>query len=92
MQPLWPEVSLDVPIIPPVSTTKSYIAKLKEYCQKLSLSDPDFTVIPTQGGGGCYSTVTIAGELYTGPIRLEEEEAKESAAEEVTQIFNISKL
>ena len=92
MQPLWPEVTLDVPIIPQVSITQSYTAKLQEYCQKLNLSDPNFAVLPTQRGGGFYCTVTIAGESYTGAIRLDEEEAKESAAEEVVQMFNISKL
>jgi len=86
MQPLWPQVSLDVPIIPQVSTKKSCITKLREYCQKWNLSGPDFTVLPTQGGGGFYSTVTIAGESYTGIIRLEEDEAKESAAEEFSYI------
>ena len=92
MQPLWPEVTLDVPIISQVPITKSCIAKLQEYCQKLNLSDPNFAVQPTQRGGGFYCTVTIAGESYTGAIRLDEEEAKECAAEEIVQIFNISKL
>ena len=65
-----------------VSQTNSSASKLQEYCEKFQLSDPDFAVLSTQSGGGFYSTVTIAGESYTGAIRLDEEEAKESAAVE----------
>ena len=48
------------------SATKSQTAKLQQYCKEHELGDPDFAVIPTQGGGGCYCRVTIAGESYNG--------------------------
>ena len=86
MQPLWPKVTLDVPTTP---ITKSCTTELQEYCHKHQLSDPDYTVLPTQRGGGFYCTVTIAGESYTGVIRLDEKEAKESAAAEAVLTLNI---
>ena len=63
-----------------VPQTNSSTSKLQGYCEKFQLNDPDFAVRSTQSGGGFYCTVTIAGESYTGAIRFDEEEAKESAA------------
>ena len=57
-------------------------AKLQEHCQYFELGDPVYKVFSTQSGGGYYCTVTIAGEPHTGAIRLDEEDAKESAAVE----------
>lgn len=84
-QSLWAEVSLDVPILPEETTAISFITELKEYCQKHKLGIPGYKVLPTQRGGGFCCLVTIAGEPYTGAIRLDEEEAKESAAEFAVQ-------
>ena len=70
---------------------KSCTIKLQEYCRKFQLSDPDYTILPTQRGGGFYSKVTVAGKSYTGAIRLDEDEAKESAAVEVAvQLISLS--
>ena len=77
----------DVPIPLQASITKSMIAKLQEYCQEYQLDDPDYTILPTQRGGGFYCAVTIAGESCNGAIRLDEEEAKESAAETFFQLL-----
>jgi len=85
MQPLWPDVSLDVLKVP--QALKSPIVKLQKYCQSSQLGDPVFTVLPTPRGDGFYCTVTVAGESYTGAIRLDEGKAKDSAAERVTQFL-----
>ena len=71
------EVSFNTP---QTLTTKSCATKLQEYCQKHQLGDPVYSTIHTLQNT-FYSTVTIAGESYTGAVRLEKEEAKECAAE-----------
>jgi len=66
---------------------------LQEYCQKFQLDDPDYTILKTQNGDGFYCKVTIANKLYTGAIRLEEVQAKESVAVEfAVQLLCLSKL
>ena len=85
------ESPTDLPMLLQESTTKSQTAKLQEYCEEHELGDPDFAVIPTQGGGGCYCRVTITGESYNGAIRLDKEEAKESASEVFFQLLLLSK-
>jgi len=85
------ESPTNVPMPVQASLTKSSTDKLQEYCQEYELGEPDFAVIPTQGGGGFYSTVTIGGETYTGAIRLDKEEAKKSAAEVFFQLLILSK-
>ena len=75
------ESPIDVAMPLQQSKTQSFVVKLQEHCEEFQLDDPDYVVLPTQRGGGFYCTVTISGEPYTGAIRMDEEEAKESAAE-----------
>ena len=66
-----------------------YTNILQKYCQVHQLSDPDYTVLPTQKGGGFYCTVTVGGRPYTGAIRVDEKEAKESAANFAVQMLTV---
>jgi len=84
-EPSWPQMAITIPI------AKSHTTKLQEYCQRIQLNDPVYTVVPAQNGGGFYSTITIAGKSYTGDLELNEEEARESAATEVAvQLLRLS--
>ena len=89
MQPLWPEISIDVPVMLPIVMRKYYTHKLLEFCHKYFLGDPEYEISSTQKGGGIFYTVTVAGVAYTGAIRLDLAEAKESAAEAAVQRFAV---
>ena len=89
MQPLWPEVSLYASIMSEVSTTMLSTAKLQEQFQELYLSCPEYNVLPVQGGDGLNCTITNAGRLHTGAVRVSKEDTKEStAAEAAVQLLN----
>jgi len=80
MQPLWPDVSLYVPIMPEAPTTMVSTTKIQ---QELYLNDLEYTVLPVQGSD---ELVTNAGRPYS---RFNEEDTKENAAAEAAvQLLN----